>query len=67
MLPNFSPVLDKLVNALFFVVLLLYLIPAAFRFGSSPERRRRFQLAAIATLGIAIAIAVVESVIWFAR
>jgi hypothetical protein len=40
-------------NALFFVALLLYLIPA--------------QLAAIVTLGTAIAIAVVASVIWFTR
>jgi streptogramin lyase len=52
-------------NALFFVALLLYLIPAAFGLGSSPEHRRRFQLAAIVTLGTAIAIAVVASVIWY--
>jgi hypothetical protein len=50
-------------NALFFVALLLYLIPAAFGLGNSPEHRRRFQLAAIVTLGTAIAIAVVASVI----
>jgi hypothetical protein len=37
-------------NALFFVALLLYLIPAAFGLGRSPEHRRRFQLAAIVTL-----------------
>jgi hypothetical protein len=61
------PELDQLLNALFFVALLLYLIPAAFGLGSSPEHRRRFQLAAIVTLGTAIAIAVVASVIWFAR
>jgi hypothetical protein len=54
-------------NALFFVALLLYLIPAAFGLGSSPEHRRRFQLAAIGTLGTAIAISVVASVIWFTR
>jgi hypothetical protein len=51
MLRNFLPNLDHLLNALFLVALLLYLIPAAFRFGSSPEKRRRFQLAAIATPG----------------
>jgi hypothetical protein len=46
-------------NALFFVALLLYLIPAAFGLRSSPEHRRRFRFAAIVTLGTAIAIAVV--------
>jgi len=54
-------------NALFFVALLLYLIPAAFGLGNSPKHRRQFQLAAIVTLGTAIAIAVVASVIWFTR
>jgi hypothetical protein len=61
------PELDQLLNALFFVALLLYLIPAAFGLGSSPEHGRRFQLAAIVTLGTAIVIAVVASVIWFTR
>ena len=61
------PELDHLLNALFFVALLLYLIPAAFGLGSAPEHRRWFQLAAIVTLGTAIAIAVVASVIWFTR
>ena len=64
-LPNLTPELDQLLNALFFVALLLYLIPAAFGLGSTPEHRRRFQLAAIVTLGAAIVIAVVASVIWF--
>ena len=45
--------------------MLLYLIPATFGFRSSHQYRRRFQLAAIVTLGTAIAIAVVASVIWF--
>jgi hypothetical protein len=54
-------------NALFFVALLLYLIPAAFGSGGAPEHRRWFQVAAIVTLGAAIAIAVVASVIWFTR
>jgi hypothetical protein len=49
------PELDQLLDALFFVALLLYLIPAA------------FQLAAIVTLGTALAIKVVASVIWFTR
>jgi hypothetical protein len=67
LLPNLTLELDQLLNALFFVALLLYLIPAVFGLGGSPERRRRFQIAAIVTLGIAIAIAVVASVIWFIR
>jgi hypothetical protein len=67
LLPNLTPELDQLLNALFFVALLLYLIPAAFGLGSSPEHRRRFRLAAIVTLGAAIVIAVVASVIWFTR
>ncbi|MGA7384600.1 MAG: hypothetical protein WBW81_07895 [Methylocella sp.] len=54
-------------NALFFVALLLYLIPAAFGLGSSPAHRQRFQRAAIVTLGAAIVIAVVATVIWFTR
>jgi uncharacterized membrane protein len=54
-------------SALFFVALLLYLIPAAFGWGRTPEYRRRFQLAAIVTLAIAVAIAVMASVIWFTR
>jgi hypothetical protein len=61
------PELDKLLKALFFVALLLYLIPAAFGFGRSAEHRRRFQLAAIFTLTIAMAIAVIASVIWLTR
>ena len=67
LLPNLTLELGQLLNALFFVALLLYLIPAAFGLGRSPELRRRFQIAAIVTLGIAIAIAVVASVIWFAH
>jgi hypothetical protein len=54
-------------KALFFVALLLYLIPAALRGGISPEHRRRFHLAAIVTLGTAMAVAVVASVVWFTR
>jgi hypothetical protein len=34
-LPNLPLELDQLVNALFFLVLLLYLIPAAFGLGGS--------------------------------
>jgi hypothetical protein len=67
MLPNLMAGLDQLLMALFLMALLLYLIPAAFRLGSSAEGRRWFQVAAILTLGTAIAIAVVASVIWFAR
>jgi hypothetical protein len=59
------PDLDQLLRALFLVALLLYLIPAVF--GSSVERHLWFQRGAILTLVIAIAIAVVASVIWFIR
>jgi hypothetical protein len=67
MLPNLMPGLDQLLAALFLMALLLYLIPAVFRLGSSAEGRRWFQRAAILTLGTAIAIAVAASVIWFTR
>jgi hypothetical protein len=59
--------LDQLMRALFLVALLLYLVPAVFRFGGSAERRRWFQRAAILTLGTAIVIALAASVIWFTR
>ncbi|MGA9486516.1 MAG: hypothetical protein WBV25_05495 [Methylocella sp.] len=65
MLPNLMPELDQLLSALFLVALLLYLIPAVFGLGSSTEGRLWFQRGAILTLGTAIAIAVVASVIWF--
>jgi hypothetical protein len=61
------PDLDQLLRALFLVALLLYLIPAVFGLGSSVERHLWFQRGAILTLVIAIAIAVVASVIWFIR
>jgi len=61
------PELDQLRSALFLVALLLYLIPAVFGLGSSVEKRRWFERGAILALGIAIAIAVVASVIWFLR
>ena len=67
MLPNLMPELDQLLSALFLVALLLYLIPAVFGLGSSTEGRQWFQRGAIITLGTAIAIAVVASVIWFTR
>ncbi len=59
------PELDQLLSALFLVALLLYLIPAVFGLGRSTEGRLWFQRGAILTLGTAIAIAVVASVIWF--
>ena len=65
-LPELMPELDQLMSALFLVALLLYLI-AVFGLGISVELRRWFQRGAILTLGIAIAIAVVASVIWFTR
>jgi hypothetical protein len=67
MLSNSMPDLDQLMRALFLVALLLYLVPAVFGLGSSAERRWWFQRAAILTLGTAIAIAVLASVIWFLR
>ena len=65
-LPELMPELDQLMSALFLVALLLYLI-AVFGLGISGEWRRWFQRGAILTFGIAIAIAVVASVIWFTR
>jgi hypothetical protein len=56
--------MDQLMRALFLLALLLYLVPIAFRLG---ETRRWFQRGAILTLGVAIAIAVTASVIWFIR
>ena len=67
MLPNLMPDLDQLMSALFLVALLLYLIPPAFGLGRSAEWRRWIQRGAILTLGTAIAIAVLASVIWFLR
>ncbi|HEY8006465.1 MAG TPA: hypothetical protein VIE66_06635 [Methylocella sp.] len=64
MLSNSMPDLDKLMSAMFLVALLLYLVPAVFRLG---ESRQWFQRGAILTLGTAIAIAAVASVIWFIR
>ena len=61
------PDLEQLLRALFLVAVLLYLITAVFGFRSSPEVRRRFHRGAILTLGAAIAIAVVASVIWLTR
>jgi hypothetical protein len=64
MLPNSMPGLEKLMNAMFLVALLLYLVPAVFRLG---ESRQWFQRGAILTLAIAVAIAIVASVISFVR
>jgi uncharacterized membrane protein len=65
-LPDLMPELNQLMNALFLVALLLYLV-AISGMGRSAEWRRWFQRGAVLTLGIAIAIAVVASVIWFTR
>jgi hypothetical protein len=56
--------IDQLMSALFLLALLLYLVLSVFRFGAA---RRWFQLGAILSLGIAIAIAATASVIWFIR
>lgn len=58
---------DQLLTGLFLVSLLLYLTPAVFRLDGFADGRRWLQRAAIFTLGTAIAIAVVASVIWFTR
>jgi hypothetical protein len=50
---------DQLMSALFLLALLLYLVQSVFR--------RWLRLGAILTLGAAVAIAVVESVMWFIR
>lgn len=63
-LPDLMPDLDQLIGALFLLTLLLYLIPAVVRPG---ESQKWFQRGAILTLGIALAIAVVASVIWLTR
>jgi hypothetical protein len=49
-------------SALFLLALLLYLVQSVFRL---EESRRWLRLGAILTLGTAMAIAVVESVMWF--
>jgi len=49
------PELNQLLSALFLVALVLYLMPAVLRLGSSAERRRWFQRAATAMIGIAMA------------
>ncbi|MBO0734061.1 MAG: hypothetical protein J2P49_07035 [Methylocapsa sp.] len=49
-------------SALFLLALLLYLVPATFQLG---ERSVWFQRGAVLTLGIAIAIALAQSIIWF--
>jgi hypothetical protein len=56
--------MDQLMSALFLLALLLYLVPIAFRLG---ETRRWFERGAVLTLGVAIAIAVTASVMWFIR
>ncbi|MCI0465899.1 MAG: hypothetical protein L0Y57_02675 [Beijerinckiaceae bacterium] len=56
--------IDQLIQALFLLALLLYLVPAAFRLG---EGRRWFYGGATILLAIAIAIAAAMSVIFFAR
>jgi hypothetical protein len=56
--------MDQLMRALFLLALLLYLVPIAFRLG---ETRRWFERGAVLTLGVAIAIAVMASVMWIIR
>jgi hypothetical protein len=55
---------DQLMSALFLSALLLYLVQSVFGSGKS---RSWLQLGAVLTLGTAIAIALVESVMWFSR
>jgi hypothetical protein len=56
--------MDQFMSALFLLALLLYLVSIAFRLG---ETRRWFERGAVLTLGIAIAIALAASVMWFIR
>lgn len=58
------PELDHLMQALFLVALLLYLVPAVVGQGEGPRWLRR---GAILALGLAIAIAVTASLLWFLR
>jgi succinate dehydrogenase hydrophobic anchor subunit len=61
------PELYQLLTALILVALVLYLMPIVLRLGGSAERRRWFQRAATATIGIGMAIAVVATLKWFIR
>jgi hypothetical protein len=56
--------MDQFMSALFLLALLLYLVSITFRLG---ETRRWLERGAVLTLGIAIAIAVTASVMWFIR
>ncbi|MGO9846959.1 MAG: hypothetical protein ACLPKT_10275 [Methylocella sp.] len=64
-LPNSMPEINQLLTALFLVAMVLYLMPAVLRLGGSAERRRWFQRAATAIIGITMAIAVVAALKWF--
>jgi len=59
------PEINQLLTALFLVALVLYLMSAVLRLGGSAERRRWFQRAATAMIGIAMAIAAVSTLKWF--
>jgi hypothetical protein len=56
--------IDQLMSALFLMALLLYLVGVTFQLG---ERSVWFQRGAVVTLGIAIAIALAESIAWIFR
>jgi hypothetical protein len=64
---NSMPDLDQVLGALFLVALLLYLYSGSLWAGCSTEWRPWIRRGAILTLGIALAIAIVASSIWFAR
>jgi hypothetical protein len=59
--------LDRLLQALALVALLLYLVPAAFGSGISARGRRWLQRGAILALGTALAVAVGATLLWLGR
>ncbi|MCL2385638.1 MAG: hypothetical protein FWD08_03600 [Alphaproteobacteria bacterium] len=56
------PDLDLFMRALFLVALLLYLVPAVVRVGRAREWSAR---GAVLTLSLAMAVAVIASLLWF--
>lgn len=59
--------MDRTMQALALVALLLYLAPPALGARLSEGQRRWMQLGAMGALAIGLAIAVIETVLWFTR